>query len=229
MTANKNFKRRVRARAAKTGESYTAALRHLRQHPKGQTMEDNTRLLLEQVATGQLPPDAAYGQLRQFRDQQPIDGQISRIELTGRFLNVDLEVDPQLDHIVAEPGPGWTARRDGDVLAIDGPGFAHGADEQALDADGSQVHARRLEGWGDSVLRLKVPPGTRLGGDMMAWRIVTPGVKMHRHWVYAEHASIATESDEHDDPYKVALAELAGGTIDVDQAAGRLRGIRTSG
>ena len=32
MTANKNFKRRVRARAAKTGESYTAALRHLR-HP----------------------------------------------------------------------------------------------------------------------------------------------------------------------------------------------------
>jgi hypothetical protein len=30
MTANKNFKRRVRARARRTGESYTAALRHLR-------------------------------------------------------------------------------------------------------------------------------------------------------------------------------------------------------
>ncbi|TDQ00982.1 carbon-nitrogen hydrolase family protein [Labedaea rhizosphaerae] len=30
MTANKSLKRRVRARAAKTGESYTAALRHLR-------------------------------------------------------------------------------------------------------------------------------------------------------------------------------------------------------
>jgi predicted amidohydrolase len=33
MTANGNLKRRVRARAAKTGESYTAALRHLRPVP----------------------------------------------------------------------------------------------------------------------------------------------------------------------------------------------------
>ena len=30
MTANKNLKRQVRARAAKTGESYTTALRHFR-------------------------------------------------------------------------------------------------------------------------------------------------------------------------------------------------------
>src|SRR5690348_17543952 len=30
MTAGKNFKRRVRERARRTGESYTAALRHLR-------------------------------------------------------------------------------------------------------------------------------------------------------------------------------------------------------
>ena len=30
MTANKNLKRRVRPRAAKTGESYTTALRHFR-------------------------------------------------------------------------------------------------------------------------------------------------------------------------------------------------------
>lgn len=33
MTAKKRFKRLVRARAAKTGESYTAALRHFRAHP----------------------------------------------------------------------------------------------------------------------------------------------------------------------------------------------------
>jgi hypothetical protein len=32
MTANRDFKRLVRARARKTGESYTAALRHLREH-----------------------------------------------------------------------------------------------------------------------------------------------------------------------------------------------------
>ncbi|MFC7640329.1 hypothetical protein ACFQX6_04335 [Streptosporangium lutulentum] len=30
MTANKHFKHRVRERARRTGESYTAALRHLR-------------------------------------------------------------------------------------------------------------------------------------------------------------------------------------------------------
>ncbi|WP_433164443.1 carbon-nitrogen hydrolase family protein [Kribbella sp. CA-247076] len=35
MTAHRNFKRRVRARAAKTGESYTAALRHFRPTPSG--------------------------------------------------------------------------------------------------------------------------------------------------------------------------------------------------
>ena len=33
MTSSKHFKRLVRKRAAKTGESYTAALRHLRHHP----------------------------------------------------------------------------------------------------------------------------------------------------------------------------------------------------
>ena len=36
MTANKRFKRLVRQRAAKTGESYTAALRHFRTDPGGE-------------------------------------------------------------------------------------------------------------------------------------------------------------------------------------------------
>lgn len=76
------------------------------------------------------------------------------------------------------------------------------------------------------MVRLKVPSGTRLEGEMMAWRIVTPGVKMGRAWVYAEHASISSESDEHDDPYKQGLVELAAGAIDVDHAAERLQGIR---
>jgi|SRR5579875_608193 len=227
MTANKKFKRRVRGRAAKTGESYTAALRHLRS-PKGHTMEDNARLVLGQVAAGQLPPEAAYQQLRQFRNQQAIGGPVRRVQLTGRFLNIDIEVDSRMDQVVAEPSPGWTVRQEGEVLAIDGPGFAHTADEQVLDADRRQVHARPLEDCGDCVVRLRVPSGTRLEGEMMAWRIVTPGVKMGTAWVYAEHASIASESDEDDDPYKQALAELAAGAIDVDHAAERLRGIRAA-
>ena len=41
MTANRNFKRRVRARAAKTGESYTTALRYFRPTPLGDVMPEN--------------------------------------------------------------------------------------------------------------------------------------------------------------------------------------------
>lgn len=227
MTANRTFKRRVRARAAKTGESYTAALRHFRPNPKGQTMEQDMHAVLERVASGELDSDAAYQELRQFRDRRSIDGPVRRVEVVGRFLNVDIEVDPKLDHAVVETGPGWTAHHHGEVVAIDGPGFTHAADEMALDADGKEVHARRLEGWGDCVIRLKVPSRTEFGGEVMAWRIVTPGVKMHRGWLYSEYASIASESDERDDPYRQALAELAAKTLDVTQTAERLRGIRS--
>jgi len=40
MTANRNFKRKVRARVAKTGESYTSALRHFRLNPTGDPMPE---------------------------------------------------------------------------------------------------------------------------------------------------------------------------------------------
>src|ERR1700761_4294347 len=59
MTANGNFKRRVRARAAKTGESYTAARRHLRTTPRG----DSMRLSVAQLT---VHPDP--GDLRSLRD-----------------------------------------------------------------------------------------------------------------------------------------------------------------
>ena len=48
MTANKNFKRRVRARATKTGQSYTAALRHFRP-PTGDEMPKRMRLSVAQT------------------------------------------------------------------------------------------------------------------------------------------------------------------------------------
>jgi len=40
MTTRKNLKRLVRARAAKTGESYTTALRHVRSHPTEDHVSD---------------------------------------------------------------------------------------------------------------------------------------------------------------------------------------------
>jgi predicted amidohydrolase len=61
MTANRNLKRRVRARAAKTGESYAAALRHVRPVHQGDTMPEVTpvRLATAQVVVGEDPRDTA--------------------------------------------------------------------------------------------------------------------------------------------------------------------------
>jgi predicted amidohydrolase len=65
MTANRNLKRRVRARAAKTGESYAAALRHVRPAQQGDTMPEIKLLMLAtaQVVVREDPQDS--GQLRQ--------------------------------------------------------------------------------------------------------------------------------------------------------------------
>ncbi|WP_129667034.1 carbon-nitrogen hydrolase family protein [Phytoactinopolyspora endophytica] len=59
MTANRNFKRRVRARAAKTGESYTSALRHFRSTSTGDDMSEakSMRLAVAQVVLGDDPRD----------------------------------------------------------------------------------------------------------------------------------------------------------------------------
>jgi predicted amidohydrolase len=61
MTANKNFKRRVRARALKTGESYTAALRHFQRFPSGESMPntDPIRIAAAQLDTPSDPSAAA--------------------------------------------------------------------------------------------------------------------------------------------------------------------------
>lgn len=61
MTANKNFKRRVRARARKTGESYTAALRHFQSVPSGDFMPDTDtiRIAVAQLDTPSDPSAAA--------------------------------------------------------------------------------------------------------------------------------------------------------------------------
>lgn len=70
MTANRNLKRRVRARAAKTGESYAAALRHVRpgqREDSGRAGDPGPptnplRLAVAQVVTCDDPRD--HGQLR---------------------------------------------------------------------------------------------------------------------------------------------------------------------
>jgi len=63
MTARRNFKRQVRARAAKTGESYTSALRHFRPTHSGEVMSEadnpkSVRLAVAQTPAREDPRDA---------------------------------------------------------------------------------------------------------------------------------------------------------------------------
>ncbi|KQW15461.1 carbon-nitrogen hydrolase family protein [Streptomyces sp. Root369] len=55
MTARRNFKRQVRARAAKTGESYTSALRHFLPTPSGDVMSEARNLNSVRLAVAQTP------------------------------------------------------------------------------------------------------------------------------------------------------------------------------
>ena len=61
MTANGNLKRRVRARAAKTGESYTTALRHFRASPRGEQMPEfeSLRIAVAQTTVRDDPTSGA--------------------------------------------------------------------------------------------------------------------------------------------------------------------------
>lgn len=58
MTQNGNLKRRVRARAAKTGESYTAALQHIRQ-PTDKSAGSSIRLAVAQTSLFNDPGDVS--------------------------------------------------------------------------------------------------------------------------------------------------------------------------
>lgn len=90
MTRNGNFKRRVRARAAKTGESYTAALRHLRQS------EPTPR-------PRRAPSLFRISSRRWLRRELVVSGPAGDTVLTGSWT----------------PGlpPTWTVRRDGEIVA----------------------------------------------------------------------------------------------------------------
>ncbi|MFE9426537.1 carbon-nitrogen hydrolase family protein [Kitasatospora sp. NPDC006697] len=55
MTAHRNFKRQVRARAAKTGESYTAALRHFRPESAGEARSGARQPAAVRLAVAQTP------------------------------------------------------------------------------------------------------------------------------------------------------------------------------
>jgi hypothetical protein len=101
MTANKHFKRQVRERAHRTGESYTAALRHLRR--------DNAEERLMQWHRIEKPDFGYAVQIPQGWDERPPNLKNSPFE-TARFVD---PADRRHSVIVfrAMPRPGLTARK----------------------------------------------------------------------------------------------------------------------
>jgi hypothetical protein len=91
MTANKHFKRRVRERARRTGESYTAALRHLRcidaeeRHMEWQRIEKPEFGYAVQVPEdwAERPPNLKNSPWETARFGQPSDRRHSMIVFRG--------------------------------------------------------------------------------------------------------------------------------------------------
>ena len=91
MTANKHFKRRVRERARRTGESYTAALRHLRRSGarehlmQWQRIEKSDFGYAVQVPPGwdEHPPDLENSPLETARFADPADRRHSLVVFRG--------------------------------------------------------------------------------------------------------------------------------------------------
>jgi predicted amidohydrolase len=105
MTQNGNLKRRVRARAAKTGEAYTAALRHVRQtspdHPQPETK--SVRLAIAQTTL--------------FNDPRNISGlQASGIEMR-RLMHEAHKVGARLVHFP----DGATCSPAKRIMSVNGP------------------------------------------------------------------------------------------------------------
>jgi len=78
MTQNGNLKRRVRARAAKTGESYTAALQHIRQPPAEPAIR-SIRMAVAQTSLFNDPRDisalhASGAEMRRLMEEAHITG-----------------------------------------------------------------------------------------------------------------------------------------------------------
>jgi hypothetical protein len=115
MTANKNLKRRVRSRAAKTGESYAAALRHVRPAQQGETMPDVNlvRLAAAQVVVRDDPGDR--GQVRQSgHDVRELMRQASRAGARIIHFPEGATCSPH-KRIMSATGPAEVGRRTGTV------------------------------------------------------------------------------------------------------------------
>jgi predicted amidohydrolase len=173
MTSNRNLKRRVRSRAAKTGESYAAARRHIHSAQWGDAAMPGLPLL--KLATAQVivrddPRDA--GQLRQCgRDARELMRQAG--SAGARIIHF-----PE----------GATCSPSNRILSVTGPAEVGPADWDRAD-------------W--QVLRHELAAIARLAGELRLWTVLgsvhrlTPPHRPHNSmYVISDHGELVTRYDE---------------------------------
>jgi predicted amidohydrolase len=173
MTSNRNLKRRVRSRAAKTGESYAAARRHIHSAQWGDAAMPGLPLL--KLATAQVvvrddPRDA--GQLRQCgRDARELMRQAG--SAGARIIHF-----PE----------GATCSPSNRILSVTGPAEVGPADWDRAD-------------W--RVLRQELAAIARLAGELRLWTVLgsvhrlTPPHRPHNSmYVISDHGELVTRYDE---------------------------------
>jgi predicted amidohydrolase len=170
MTANKNFKRRVRARAAKTGQSYTTALRHYRSTPTGGNAPKRMRVAVAQTLLRQDP--GQVGELRQSGNE------------VRSLMRQAHESGARLVHFPE----GATSAPNKRVMSIDGPNHVGPSDWSRFEWDVLQeeLHitaelARELRLW------------TVLGS---VHRLTAPHRPHNSLYVLSDHGAVATRYDE---------------------------------
>ena len=182
MTANRNLKRRVRARAAKTGESYAAALRHVRPTRQGDSMPEVTamRLATAQIIVREDPSDRA-----QLRD-------------SGRDVRELMRQAHAAGARIIHFPEGATCSPHKRIMSSVGPaeaGPAEAGPAEVGPADWSRAN------W--LVLRQEVEAIARLAGELRLWTVLgsvhrlTPPHRPHNSmYVISDRGELVTRYDE---------------------------------
>ena len=170
MTANKNFKRRVRARAAKTGQSYTAALRHFRPTPTGDEMPKRMRLAVAQTTLCEDPRD---------RDELRASGREIR-----RLMSEAQKSGARLIHFPE----GATCSPNKRVMSVDGPETVGASDWDRFEWD---VLKQELKATATLARELKL--WTVVGS---VHRLSAPNRPHNSMYVISDQGSVVTRYDE---------------------------------
>ncbi|MFD7066194.1 hypothetical protein ACFV97_03050 [Streptomyces sp. NPDC059913] len=152
MTARNNFKRLVRARAAKTGESYTSALRHLRPAHAGGVGPEAERAKSVRLAVAQPPVHV---------DPRDVDA----LRESGRTVRALMrEASAQGARVVHFP-EGAVCFPDKLVMSVDGPDVVGPADWGRCQ-------------W--SVLRAELAAVAELAGELRLWTVIASAHRFNR-------------------------------------------------